>query len=119
MLADLDICIAPLEMNSFCNSKSPVKYLESALVRVPVVATATEPFAAAIAQGETGFIAASDDEWYRYLKSLIEDKDRRFDIGRAAYSDTIRKYSPAIKQARLLEITGDWISASEVGEGMK
>jgi glycosyltransferase involved in cell wall biosynthesis len=95
-LARCDINIAPLEAgNPFCESKSELKYFEAAIVEVPTVATATEPFAAAIEDGRNGFLARNEAEWHRALSELVRSAERRREVGRAARAAALKDFGPA------------------------
>jgi len=84
VLSECDINIAPLEVGDmFCEAKSELKYFEAALVGVPTVASATEPFAKAIRDGETSFLARTDEDWYSALSRLMADEALRRQIGEA------------------------------------
>lgn len=94
-LARFDVNIAPLETgNPFCEAKSELKYFESALVEVPSVCSPTDPFRRAIRQGETGFLAANEEEWRDILSRLVEDAALRQRIGRNAYLHVLWAYGP-------------------------
>lgn len=94
-LVRLDINIAPLEVgNPFCEAKSELKFFEAALVDVCTVASPTGPFRRSIRDGETGFLAATPDEWYRHLIALVDNPTLRRSIGHAAYLDIIWSYGP-------------------------
>lgn len=94
-LARFDINLAPLEIgNVFCEAKSELKYFEAALAKIPTVASPTPPFAQAIRDGETGFLAANTDEWHACLKQLVTDPGLRRRVGEAAFSDVVLKYGP-------------------------
>ncbi len=80
-----DINIAPLEVNPFCEAKSELKYFEAALLRIPTVATATQPFRQSIRHGYNGFLASSENDWYESLKILVTDPSSRTAMGEAAY----------------------------------
>lgn len=109
VLAEMDINIAPLRNNAFCNSKSAIKYIEASLVRVPTVASATEPFKKAIDNGVTGFVANNTEDWYKHLKFLIEKKEKRVKMGEAAFEDVKDKYNSKIKRDRFLKIIKSWL----------
>src|SRR5438270_307388 len=80
-----DINLAPLEpSNPFCEAKSELKFFEAAVVGVPTIASATEPFAAAIEDGVSGLLANDAEGWRRALDLLVSSKDRRRAIGAAA-----------------------------------
>jgi hypothetical protein len=94
-LARYDIALAPLEVgNVFCEAKSELKYFEAALVGVPTVASPTQPFADAIRDGVTGFLAKSTEQWYEYLERLVTDPALRRKIGKAALHDILYRYGP-------------------------
>jgi glycosyltransferase involved in cell wall biosynthesis len=94
-LARFDINLAPLEVDSaFCNAKSELKYFEAALVKVPTVASPTEPYQLAIQQGVTGFLADTSAQWYEILNQLVHNSELRQKIGQAAYEDVLWKYGP-------------------------
>ena len=94
-LVRFDISLAPLEVgNRFCEAKSELKYFESALVGVPIVASPTVPFAEAINHEVTGFLASNQQEWYETLKTLVQDTKLRHSVGAAAFLDVLWKYGP-------------------------
>jgi glycosyltransferase involved in cell wall biosynthesis len=93
-LSECDINIAPLEVgNPFCEAKSALKYFEAAIVGVPTIASATEPFCVAIRDGDNGFIASTSDEWEARLAELIGDRDRRTAMGAVAKNDALANHS--------------------------
>lgn len=95
LAADLDINLAPLEIDSpFCRAKSELKYVEAAAVGVPTVATPTPAFQQAIRHGETGFLATSTEEWVAALEALITRAGLRSEIGEAARREVGARYTP-------------------------
>ena len=94
-LMRFDINIAPLEVgNPFCEAKSELKFFNAALVDVPTVASATEPFRAAIRHGQSGFLAANEAEWSDALFQLIDDARLRTRVGKRARSEALRQFGP-------------------------
>lgn len=103
--ANFDVNLAPLVMdNPFGKSKSEIKYVEAGLVRVPTIASPTEPFKYAIRPGDNGFLAAGEEEWIDTLCLLIEDKHLRRSTGKRAYQDVLERYHPAERGAELVTI---------------
>jgi glycosyltransferase involved in cell wall biosynthesis len=95
-IAETDINLAPLELgNPFCEGKSELKFFETALVGVPTVASATEPFRAAIEDGVTGFLVGNTEDWRRALERLIASDSRRKAIGAAAKAAALARFSLA------------------------
>ena len=102
-LARLDVCLAPLVADRFHACKSDLKYLESALVRVPLVATRIGQLAESITDGVNGLLAGDDDEeWVDALERLLADASLRTALGEAAHRDVLaHRRSPAMGQAVL------------------
>jgi glycosyltransferase involved in cell wall biosynthesis len=95
-IAETDINLAPLELgNPFCEAKSELKFFEAALVGVPTVASATEPFAAAIEDGVSGFLARTEPDWRRALDALVAAPERRTAIGAAGRARALARHAPA------------------------
>ena len=68
---------------------------------VPTVASATDAFVHAIRSGETGFLAASADEWRAHLTTLIEDGALRALVGAAARRAVYAAYLPEVAAGSL------------------
>jgi glycosyltransferase involved in cell wall biosynthesis/SAM-dependent methyltransferase/uncharacterized protein YbaR (Trm112 family) len=106
-MARFDINLAPLEVgNPFCEAKSELKFFDAALVDVPTIASPTEPFRRAIDHGKTGFLATSGDDWYVYIKRLVQDPALRERLGRNAYAAALAAFGPrqrALKFGRVIE----------------
>ena len=93
-IANVDINIAPLEIgNPFCESKSELKFFEAAIMRVPTVAAATEPFRQAIVDGEDGYVANGTQEWFEKLEKLVVSEQLRQWIGSNAREKALKNYT--------------------------
>jgi hypothetical protein len=90
-LARLDICIAPLADNAFNRGKSDIKFLEAALVRVPVVASPVGQLGESIRHGVNGLLADGTDAWTEALSSLVEQPRRRAELAEAAREQVLRE----------------------------
>ncbi len=102
-MARFDINLAPLEVgNEFCEAKSELKYFEAALADVPTVASPTGPMRRAISDGETGFLAETEDQWHDAILTLVDDAARRRRAGRTAYHDVLWRYGPARREELML-----------------
>lgn len=71
-MAACDLNLAPLVINQFTNCKSEIKYIDTALVYTPTVASPTYAFKNAIDSKENGLLA-KDDQWYDQIKLAITD----------------------------------------------
>jgi len=93
-LANIDINVAPLEIgNPFCESKSELKFFEAAIVDVPTVAAATQPFVQAIQDGIDGFVANGYEQWIEKLERLIVDEKLRKSMGQKAHQKALEQYT--------------------------
>ncbi len=93
-IAGIDINIAPLESdNPFCEAKSELKFFEAGILKKPTVATATQTFVEAIADGVDGFVARNEAEWKEKLEKLITSEYLRNKIGLAAYKKSKKIYT--------------------------
>ena len=92
-----DIAIAPVTEHLFNESKSHIKWMEYAMMRIPCVASNVYPYREAI-QGtevivdESTGILAKKDEWYGKIKDLIENKRKREIIADNAYNFVISNW---------------------------
>ena len=104
LIAQIDINLAPLEEdNPFCQSKSEIKFVEAALVGVPTIASRVDAYEFAIADGEDGLLATSSEEWKDALQTLLDNPERRREIGEAARRTAYERYMPEQHAPKLLE----------------
>ncbi len=100
-LARFDVSLCPLEQgNPFCEAKSELKYFESALAGVCLVASPTGPFRRAVRDGVTGFLPQDAAGWEQVLLALVDQPQRRREVARAAYHDVLWQFGPR-RQAEL------------------
>lgn len=78
--ADIGIVIKPSE-NEIQRRKPSNKVLSYMAAGLPVVCTPTEADKLIMEHGKTGFFAYTDEEWYMYLKILIENPELRRQMG--------------------------------------
>ncbi len=80
-----DIGVAPLVDNAFNRSKSNLKWLEYSAMKIPTIASNVGNYKETLEHGKTGFLAETEEDWYKYLKLLIKDERMRKQIGFNAY----------------------------------
>lgn len=104
-IAQVDINIAPLEVNNpFCEAKSELKYFHAGLLKIPTIASPTNAYRSAIQHGMNGFLAGSPEEWYDFLKALIEDAELRAIMGQRAYMHVLNSYAPHAMAAAVRKV---------------
>lgn len=104
LIARVDINLAPLEKdNPFCQAKSENKLVEAALVGIPTIASRVDAYEFAITDGEDGFLAGTPEQWKAALKMLLENPEKRREIGKAARRTVYARYMPEQHAPALLE----------------
>jgi glycosyltransferase involved in cell wall biosynthesis len=67
-----EVAIAPLFPQPFNEGKSPIKWLEATLIGIPVVASAMEPYASVIEDGDDGvLVSPATDSWFRAIEEML------------------------------------------------
>lgn len=82
--ANMDIAVAPLQMNEFNDSKSDIKVAEAGRYKVPLIASDVGCYNETIVNGETGYLLdtnASVMDWVKVLTKVIKDKQHREEMG--------------------------------------
>ncbi len=85
-----DIGIAPLVDTAFTRCKTPIKFFEYSIYKIPTIASRVYPyyvysFNREIIDNEKTGILCKPSEWFDALEKLILDKDLRETIGQNAY----------------------------------
>ena len=73
---NMDVALAPLEMNAFNDSKSEIKVAECGRYKIPLVASNVGCYDEWIVDGETGFLLDPEKgvtEWTRVLSKVAKD----------------------------------------------
>lgn len=81
----IGVGICPLADTVFNQSKSWLKPLELSAVGVPWVGSNLPEYVRLHGEGAGGIIARTPKEWYRGLRSLVRDPERREDYRQAGY----------------------------------
>jgi GT2 family glycosyltransferase/SAM-dependent methyltransferase len=86
--------LAPIEaINDFADAKSALKVFEAGVFGVPVVASPTAPYVAAIEQGVSGFVANTPAEWTGAIEVLASGR-MSLRMGAAARELALDEHSP-------------------------
>lgn len=104
----LDIGVMPLADDLWTRGKCAFKLLQYMSCGIASVSSSTDVTTGIIEHGKNGFLAKGDNQWIDALSLLIEDADKREDMGRNARASimgcfdmtTIGKaYAKALRQA--------------------
>jgi glycosyltransferase involved in cell wall biosynthesis len=88
MLSDIDILVAPLNVNIYNRAKSSIKFLENSSYKKPGCWTKIRQYEEIVNDGVNGFLCGNSEEWYTNLKKLIDDKELRKKMGEEAFKTT-------------------------------
>ena len=84
MYTNIDIAIAPLQMNNFNDSKSEIKVAECGRYGVPLIASNVGCYDETIINGETGYLIDPSNpkkDWVRHITQCIKDPKHTRQMG--------------------------------------
>ena len=102
-LQDFDIGIMPLPDDEWTRGKGGYKLLQYMALGIPSVATPVGINNELIHDGENGFLATTEQEWFDRLSYLIEHKKERERMGAIARKTAVMAYSFDTAASRLIE----------------
>jgi glycosyltransferase involved in cell wall biosynthesis len=86
MASECDIFVAPLRWSKYSRSKSYIKYLEYSASKIPCIMEKIDPYNEVLAgHEERGLQASSTEDWVKHLSYLIENPDKRKQMGEEGY----------------------------------
>lgn len=92
----LDIMIIPRKDSYFNRCKSNIKFLESSLLEIPVIAQGfadgKSPYQVNPEDAKHMIIVTDNSQWIPEIEKLIADKQLRFDMGKKAHEYVLANY---------------------------
>jgi len=101
---EFDIGLYPLIENKVNSYKCGFKALEYYAKGIPVVSSDVTMNKEIVLHEKTGFLARNSEEWYIYLKSLIENPGLRQEMGNKGYEHVKEHYEISKIATRFKEI---------------
>jgi len=92
-LLQLNIGVMPLEKDPWCEGKCGFKLIQYLSLGIPAVASPVGVNTLIIEEGENGFLCNTKEEWSTALSFLIEQEDKRLQMGKAGRSKIEKEYS--------------------------
>jgi glycosyltransferase involved in cell wall biosynthesis len=89
---ETDILVAPLTINTYNLAKSPVKWIESSSAEKVGCWQDIRQYQAVIRNGDNGFLCNRAEDWYRNIKFLIDNPEKRKEMGEQAFKDVVEEY---------------------------
>lgn len=105
-----DIGIAPLINSPFNECKSPIKFFEYSMCKIPTVASRVYPYykdvlgVPTIEHEETGLLCETEDDWVNNLSRLIENKELRNRLGENAYNHVLKNWQYKDWKSKILKV---------------
>lgn len=106
LLAECDIGIMPVPDTSFTRGKCGLKLIQYMACWLPAVASPVGANCEIVADRETGFLAATDEQWFEKLSALIAHPILRRQFGEAGRRRIERQYSLDEGFARWMSVVG-------------
>jgi glycosyltransferase involved in cell wall biosynthesis len=100
----INIGIMPLSDSLFSRGKCGYKLVQYMACGLPVVASPIGVNTSIVVHGETGFLASTQGEWYKYLSLLCNDASLRRRLGQAGFERAEEHYSLRVTAPRVASI---------------
>jgi glycosyltransferase involved in cell wall biosynthesis len=84
-MAETDICVAPLSIDTYNKAKSNIKYLEYGAAGKPGVYQGIRQYEEVVNDGVNGYLCYTADDWFNKLSKLIVDTELRRKMGENAF----------------------------------
>ena len=110
-LAKADCAIMPLTDDLFNVCKSAVRVIDAASVGVPSLVNTVSDMANVVIDGETGFVARTEDDWGTALNTLARDRKRAAAMGAAARKDLETNWSANSDAHVIAPEVLEWVKA--------
>jgi glycosyltransferase involved in cell wall biosynthesis len=94
-LQGFDIGIMPLNDDEWSRGKCAWKALQYMAVGVPSISSPVGIVTDFIVQGENGFLAKTETDWFRVLTELVHDREKRMKVGLNGRKTIEEKFSTA------------------------
>lgn len=105
LIGSVEFNLIPLQSNVFTNCKSELKYFEAAIVGTLSIASPSHTYAAAIQDGENGYIAQAH-QWASVIQRAIENIGTYPDIAATAYAHARSKDAWFNQRENILQALG-------------
>jgi glycosyltransferase involved in cell wall biosynthesis len=105
LIGSVEFNLMPLQSNVFTNCKSELKHFEAAIVGTLSIASPSHTYAAAIQDGENGYIAQAH-QWASVIQRAIENIGMYPDIAATAYAHARSKYAWFNQRESILQALG-------------
>jgi len=103
-LQDCDIGLVPLTNMAWHPWKFFFKTIQYMAVGLPVVAQRMGSNSEIIEHGVNGFLVETQDEWYKCIKELVDNRELRLRMGEAARGTVVERFSTQKQMPRMIDV---------------
>lgn len=103
VLSGFDIGIMPLPDDEWVKGKCGLKGLSYMALEIPTIMSALGVNTTIIRDGENGFLARTEEEWFQKLSDLIDSFELRRRIGAEGRKTVVEHYSVTSQKRRYLD----------------
>ncbi|MDO1497332.1 glycosyltransferase [Pseudomonas putida] len=119
LLEQADINIAVLHDDKVNACKSELKWFEAGCFGIPSVLSSTANYRDVVKDGEDGFLATTEEEWYLALKNLAGSQALRQQVGQAAQKRAQDDYSLQALGSTLAATLDEFVSGIQKAKPRK
>lgn len=91
-MGEVEINLIPLQVNTFTNCKSELKYFDAGVCGTVSIASPTYVYKTAIVDGENGYLA-NDIEWETKISAVIDDLVNYHIMAKKAYEHSLENFA--------------------------
>lgn len=102
-LEEIDIGIMPLNDDEWSRGKCGFKGLQYMAMETAAILSPVGVNKQIIKDGENGYLALHEEDWFRNLSLLIENKEHRRKIGKAGRDTIVKHYSTEVYKNKYYE----------------
>jgi glycosyltransferase involved in cell wall biosynthesis len=92
-IASFDIGVMPLPDDPWTRGKCAFKAIQYLALGIPCVTSPVGMATEVVSDGQNGFWARTEAEWYEALRALIDDRDMRIRLGNRGRRDVEERFS--------------------------
>lgn len=106
-LREMDLGLMPLPDNEWSRGKCAMKAIQYLAMGIPVIASPVGAALDVVVPGETGLLAASDEEWTDRVLRLLENAEERNRAGRVGRMLVEKTYAAEVQAQRFGDVLTD------------
>ena len=103
-MLSFSIGIMPLSHDQWCEGKCGFKALQYMSLSIPALVSPVGVNTEIVDHEKNGFYCRNEEEWYRYIKKLVEDKELLKNLSSMTSKKVIDEYSVRSNTANFLQL---------------